>query len=487
MIGIMFSTTILFVALGVILGVVFGAIPGLTATLAVVILLPFTYGMDAVSGLSTLVAAYIGGISGGVVAAILIGMPGTPSSVTTVFDGYPMAKKGLGAKALSMGALSNLIGSCISLVFLILVAPQLAKIALSFTPFEYTMVMLFAFVTVAGLTGDFFKSILVTIFGLVLASWGFDPINAVERNPLGIDFLRNGIPAIPALIGLFVISRVFEELESDQTQPIIPKTKTKGSFPKLKEIKESGPNFLRSGLLGTAIGILPGIGSSLATYVAYDQAKKASKKPETFGEGNIQGVVASETANNAVIGGALIPLLALGIPGDSVTALVLGGLQMHGLQPGPLLFTSQPDFVAGLFASFFLAVVIMYLFMITIGARIFPILLSIKKVYLLPMVVAMCIAGTFTIGNRIEDVWIMTIFGIIGYFMHKYNFSSLPLVITLLLGFSFEQYIRNGLIQSGGDLTPFFTRPIAALFFILTVVTVFLILRTKRKSKQKEA
>ncbi|UFT98782.1 tripartite tricarboxylate transporter permease [Radiobacillus kanasensis] len=482
--GIFLSSTILFVAFGTILGVIFGAIPGLTATLAVVILLPFTYGMDPVAGLSTLVSAYIGGISGGVVAAILIGMPGTPSSVTTVFDGYPLAKKGLGAKALSMGAMSNLIGSVISLVFLVLLAPQLAKVALSFTPFEYAMVMLFAFVIVAGLTGDFFKSILVTVFGLILATWGFDPINAVERNPLGIEFLRNGIPAIPALIGLFVISRVFEELESDQSKPIIPKTSTKGSFPKLREIKISVPNFLRSGFIGTAIGILPGIGSSLATFVAYDRAKKSSKEPETFGKGNIQGVIASETSNNAVIGGALIPLLALGIPGDSVTALLLGGLQMHGLQPGPLLFLNQPDFVMGLFASFLLSVVIMYLFMVTIGARIFPIILSVKKVYLLPMVVAMSIAGTFTIGNRVEDVWIMAIFGIIGYFMDKYNFSTLPLVITLLLGFPFEQYIRNGLIQSEGSLLPFFTRPIAGGFFLLTIITLFFILKSKRKAKR---
>ncbi|WP_223701200.1 tripartite tricarboxylate transporter permease [Sutcliffiella deserti] len=478
---VLLSPTFIYIMIGTILGVIFGAIPGLTATLAVVILLPLTYGMEPLAGIATLLAAYIGGISGGVVAAILIGMPGTPSSVTTVFDGYPLAKKGFGPKALGMGAVSNLFGSLISLAFLIMLAPQLAKFALSFTPFEYTMVMIFAFVIVAGLTGDFFKSMIVTFFGLSIAAWGFDPINAAERNPLGLDFLSNGVPAIPAMIGLFVISRVFVELETDQSSPIIPKSKTNSVLPTLREIKESIGNFFRSGIIGTAIGILPGIGSSLATFVAYDQAKKASKKPETFGKGNIQGVVASETSNNAVIGGALIPLLALGIPGDGVTALLLGGLQMHGLQPGPLLFTNQPEFLTGLFVAFFVSVVIMFLFMVTIGARIFPFLLSTKKVYLLPIVLVMSIAGSYNIGFRIEDVWIMAIFGVIGYFMDKWKFSTLPLVITLLLGASFEKYIRNGLIQSGGDLTPFFTRPIALLFLVLTVLTLIFVLKPKKK------
>lgn len=478
---IIFSPTIIYVLIGTVLGVIFGAIPGLTATLAVVMLLPLTYGMDPLTGIATLLAAYIGGISGGVVAAILIGMPGTPSSVTTAFDGYPLAKKGKGTYALGMGAMSNLVGSLIALVFLVLLAPQLAKLALSFTPFEYTMVMLFAFIMVAGLTGDFFKSMIVTIFGLVIASWGFDPINAAERNPLGLDFLSNGIPAVPAMIGLFVISRVFVELETDQSTPIIPKSKSNRTIPTLKDMKDSASNFFRSSIIGTGIGILPGIGASLATFVAYDRAKKASKKPETFGHGNIQGVVASETSNNAVIGGAMIPLLALGIPGDGVTALLLGGLQMHGLQPGPLLFTSQPDFLTGIFISFFLSVVFMYLFMITIGARIFPFLLSAKKVYLLPIVLVMSIAGSYNIAFRVEDVWIMGIFGVIGYFMDKWKYSTLPLVITLLLGASFEKYLRNGLIQSGGDLTPFFTRPIALLFFVFTLLTIFFVIKPKKK------
>lgn len=480
---IILSPTLIYVLIGTVLGVIFGAIPGLTATLAVVMLLPLTYGMDPLTGIAMLLSAYIGGISGGVVAAILIGMPGTPSSVTTAFDGYPLAKKGMGTYALGMGAMSNLIGSLVSLVFLILLAPQLAKLALSFTPFEYTMVMLFAFVMVAGLTGDFYKSAIVTVFGLILASWGFDPINAADRNPLGLEFLSNGIPAVPAMIGLFVISRVFVELETDQSTPIIPKSKSKRTIPTIKDMKESATNFSRSSLIGTAIGILPGIGSSLATFVAYDQAKKSSKKPETFGKGNIQGVVASETSNNAVIGGALIPLLALGIPGDGVTALLLGGLQMHGLQPGPLLFTNQPEFMTGLFISFFISVVIMYIFMVTIGAKIFPFVLSAKKVYLLPIVLVMSIAGSYNIGFRVEDVWIMAIFGVIGYYMDKWNFSTLPLVITLLLGASFEKYLRNGLIQSGGDLTPFFTRPIALLFFIFTLLTIFFVIKPKKKVK----
>lgn len=480
-IDIITSSAIAYIVLGTVLGVIFGAIPGLTATLAVVILLPFTYGLDAVTGISMLIAAYIGGISGGVVASILIGMPGTPSSLTTTFDGYPLAKKGLGAQTLSMGSLSNLIGSMISLVFLILIAPQLARIALLFTPFEYTMVMLFAFVTVAGLAGDFMKSLLMIVLGLIIASWGFDPINAVERNPLGIAIFENGIPPIPAMIGLFVISRVFIEIADKDSNTIIPKVSAPKILPPLRDIKDSLTNFIRSGVIGTGIGILPGIGQSLATFVAYDRAKKASKTPETFGKGNIQGVVSSETANNAVIGGALIPLLALGIPGDAVSAILLGGLQLQGLQPGPLLFSNQPEFIIGLFVAFFLSVLVMYVFMVTIGARLFPKLMAVNKAFLLPVVIIMSVAGSYNIGYRVEDVWIMLLFGILGFFMNKWNFSTLPLVITLLLGAEFEEYLRNGLIQSNGSLVPFFTRPLALSFFILTILTMFLIVRTKKK------
>ncbi|WP_233269542.1 tripartite tricarboxylate transporter permease [Alteribacillus sp. YIM 98480] len=483
LIDILTSSAIGYIILGTVMGVIFGAIPGLTATLAVVILLPFTYGLDAVTGIATLIGAYIGGISGGVVASILIGMPGTPSSLTTTFDGYPLAKKGLGAQTLAMGSLSNLIGSLISLVLLILIAPQLANFALLFTPFEYTMVMLFAFVMVAGLTGDFYKSLLMSLLGLIIASWGFDPINAVERNPLGFSVLNNGVPAIPAMIGLFVISRVFIEMKDGDSDSIIPKVTASKILPPLKDIKDSSMNFFRSGIIGSMIGILPGIGQSLATFVAYDQAKKASKDPDSFGKGNIQGVVSSETANNAVIGGALIPLLALGIPGDAVSAILLGGLQLQGLQPGPLLFSNQPDFIIGIFVAFLLSVLVMYIFMVTIGARIFPKLLSISKWYLLPIVIVMSVAGSYNIGYRVEDVWIMLIFGIVGYFMYKWSFSPLPLVITLLLGADFEEYLRNGLIQSNGSIAPFFTRPIALLFFIFTVVTVILIMRNNRKKE----
>ncbi|TSB48402.1 tripartite tricarboxylate transporter permease [Alkalicoccobacillus porphyridii] len=478
------SSAILYILAGTVLGVIFGALPGLTATLAIVILLPFTYGMDPSSGIAMLIAAYIGGISGGVVASVLIGMPGTPSSITTVYDGYPMAKQGLGGKALAIGATGSLIGSLVSLFFLVTLAPQLAAVALRFSPIEYTMVILFAFITVAGLTGNFLKSLLVSIVGLGIALIGFDPLNSTERNPFGLEIFAGGITPIPAMIGLFVVSKVFIELEGGTQNTIIPKISLKNIYPKFKELRASWTNYLRSSLIGTAIGILPGIGGTLANFVSYDQAKKASKEPETFGKGNVDGLIASETANNAVIAGNLIPLLALGIPGDSVSAILLGGLQIQGLQPGPLLFQNQPEFIVNLFISFFLAVIAMYVFMMTIGMRVFPKMLAFKKMYLLPFVLVMSIAGAYNIGYRVEDIWIMVIFGIIGYLFHKLDFPTLPIVITLLLGATFEMNLRTSLILTEGSLVPFFTRPISLIFVVLTLITIAFIIRSTLKEKR---
>ncbi|WP_263706415.1 tripartite tricarboxylate transporter permease [Shouchella tritolerans] len=484
-IEIITSSAVLYILAGTALGVFFGALPGLTATLAIVILLPFTYGMDPASGIAMLIAAYIGGISGGVVASVLIGMPGTPSSITTVYDGYPMAKKGLGGKALGIGAMGSLIGSLVSLFFLVTLAPQLASIALRFSPIEYTMVILFAFITVAGLTGNFLKSSLVAIVGLGIALIGFDPLNSAERNPFGLDVFAGGITAIPAMIGLFVVSKVFIELEGGHQNTIIPKISMKNIYPKLSEIRASWTNYLRSSLIGTSIGILPGIGGTLANFVSYDQAKKASKEPETFGKGNVDGLIASETANNAVIAGNLIPLLALGIPGDSVSAILLGGLQIQGLQPGPLLFQNQPEFIVNLFISFFIAVIMMYVLMMTVGIRLFPRMLSLKKVYLLPFVLVMSIAGAYNIGYRVEDIWIMIIFGVIGYAFHKLDFPTLPLVITLLLGSTFEMNLRTSFILTEGSLVPFVSRPISLIFVVLTIISLLFIIRSSRKARQE--
>ncbi|MCL2124143.1 MAG: tripartite tricarboxylate transporter permease, partial [Desulfovibrionaceae bacterium] len=327
---------------GVIFGLIFGMIPGLTATLAVALLLPVTYGLAPAQGITLLLGAYIGGISGGVVSAVLLGLPGTPASITSVFDGYPLARQGKAGKALGIGALSNLVGTLFSWLVMLIMAPQLAKIALGFSALDITAVIIFGLTTVISLSGDsVFRGMVAASFGLLVCAIGIDPINGEPRLTMGFDILESGVNAIPAMIGLFVVGEIFVTI-ADPPPAVKEISKFRQSFLTRTELRQSIPNFLRSGLIGAGIGILPGIGGSLANFVAYDQAKKASKEPETFGTGNIQGLIAPETANNASIGGALIPMLTLGIPGDVVTAVLMGGLQLHGIDPGPLMFRDHP-------------------------------------------------------------------------------------------------------------------------------------------------
>ncbi len=467
---------------GVVFGLILGIIPGLTATLAVILLLPATYGMTPADGMTLLLGAYVGGISGGVVAAVLLGMPGTPSSITSVFDGYPMAMKGQGGKALGIGAVSNLLGTLFSWIVLILLAPQLAKVAVSFGPIDLTTVIIFGLTTAISLSGkSLSKGVISAAFGLLVCAIGMDPIHGYPRMTLGTDFLGAGVNAIPAMIGLFVVSEIFSNLASPPA-PIKNVSGLKQVFLTVREWKDSAGNFLRSGVIGAAIGILPGVGGALANFVAYDQAKKASARPETFGQGNIQGLIASETANNAVIGGALIPLLTLGIPGDTVTAALMSGLQLHGIDPGPLLFRDHPGLVYTVYAAFFTAAIFMFLTMAFLGARFFPLILRIPRVYVLPVVLVACTAGCYNINTSMVDVWVALAFGVIGYFFQRYGYPTTPAVIGLVLGGMLEVNLRKALLETDCSLLPFVSSPVPALFLALALFSLGYSLWQQRKS-----
>ena len=466
--------TLLLVGGGVLLGLVFGIIPGLTATLAVVLLIPLTYGLDALTGIALLVSVYIGGISGGMVSAILLGMPGTPSSITTAFDGFPMARQGQAGKALYAATYSNFIGTAFSWLFLITVSSQLAHFALRFGPFEYVAVIIFGLTTVVSLSGDsVFKGVVATLFGLSVCTVGLDPLGGLTRSVFGMEALRSGVAAVPAMIGLFVVAEVFRNLEEKVS--VIVRSQLAVDHRQrfsLQELRKSAGNMLRSSCIGFAIGLLPGIGGSLANFVSYDQAKKASPDPDSFGKGNVQGVIASETANNATIGGALIPTLSLGIPGDVVTAALIGGLQLHGLDPGPLLFVERADFIYGLYAAFIVAAIFMFLFLYFLGARFAPYLLLVPKKYLLPVVLLACTAGCYNLSYSIGDVWIALIFGGIGFVFTKYKYPLAPIVISLVLGNTLERQLRTGLIQSDGSLMPLVSSPIPMFFLLAAVLSL---------------
>lgn len=482
-------STLLLLAGGVLLGLLFGIVPGLTATLAVILLVPMTYGMSAVTSISVLIGVYIGGISGGLVSAILLGMPGTPSSITTAFDGFPLAKQGKARKALAAGIAANFAGTLTGWIFLVAVAPQLARLALQFGPFEYVAVILFGLTTVISLSGgSVFKGCIVALLGLAVCTIGMDPITGMPRNTFGLDFLSGGINAVPAMIGLFVVAEVFRECES-QAARAIRATGIKGEKLRVSgdsrftwpEFIRGLPNLIRSSLIGVGIGILPGIGGSLANFVAYDQAKKASAEPESFGKGNIQGVLASESANNAVIGGALIPMLALGIPGDVVSAALMGGLQLHGLEPGPLLFTENPQFVGAVYIAFLLNAVLMFVFMMLLGNRILPKLLLVPKKYLLPVVLVASTVGCYNLGYSVVDMWTALIFGVVGYVMGKFNYPVTPMIISLVLGKMLEKQLRLALLMGKGSLLPLFTEPLSLLFMILALLSLVFSWRRARR------
>ena len=473
---------------GVALGLVFGAVPGLSATLAVVLLIPFTYNLSADAGIATLIGAYVGGISGGLVSAIMINMPGTPSSVATTFDGFPMAQQGKAGKALGVGIISSFIGTVMSWIVLVLFAPALSKVALQFGPFEMVGAILFGFTAVVTLSGSsLHKGLVSALLGLSLCLIGNDSLSGALRSTFGLTILMGGIPYLPALIGMFVIAEIFNQFETIHEKYIVPKQKITEVYMTRKELKESVPNFLRSSLIGIFIGILPGIGGTFANFVTYDQAKRASKNPENFGKGNYQGIVASETGNNATIGGALIPMVAMGIPGDMVTAALMGGLMLKGAAPGPLFMREFPALSNTIFNSVLVASFVMLILMLLVGVRVFPTVLRLPKHVLLPAVLVMALAGIYNINYSISEMIVGLVMGLLGYALDKFKYPKTPLVITLILGRTMELNLRRGLMLSQGSLAPLFTRPFSIMFLVFTALALTIpFIQKKRQAKKAQ-
>jgi len=491
--GILSVLTLKVIALifsGTIVGIIVGAIPGLTVTMGVALFLPVTFGMSPVEGISLLLALYIGGTSGGLISAILLKIPGTPSSVATCFDGHPMAARGEAGKALSIGIVYSFLGGMFSLLVLFFVAPLLANVALEFGPYEYFSIGLFSVTLVAGLSGDSLtKGMIAAVIGLVISFIGMAPITAFPRFTFGFDELNDGISLLPALIGLFAVSQVLEDAE-EKTVPAFVKAaeyKMKGVGFSIKEFVEQTGNFFRSSVIGTVIGILPGLGGAICNILAYGIAKKQSKHPEKFGTGIMDGIVASETSNNASTGGALVPLMTLGIPGDNTTAILLGGFMIHGISPGPLLFDTNGVLVYGIFA----ALVICNIFMIIAmygGMHYYVKILSVPKHILLPVIMALCVIGAFGLNNRVFDVWTMLAFGAIGWLMKKASMQTTPLLLGFILGPIIEVNLRRGLMKSRGDLTPFLTEPISGAILVLTaVILCYTAFNEYRKYIQRKA
>ncbi|SFP63333.1 tripartite tricarboxylate transporter permease [Pseudomonas borbori] len=476
--GAVFSLNImLLMVIGVAVGIVFGAVPGLSATMAVALCLPLTFTMGPQAGLSLLVALFIGATSGGLISAILLKIPGTPSSIATVFDGGPLMEQGHGVKALGVGIVFSFLGTIFSIAALMFIAPQLAKVALRFGPHEYFAIAVFSLTLIATLSaGSMVKGLFAGALGFAVSTVGIAPVEAIRRFTFDVAELNGGFAMLTVMIGMFAVAEIIKVAESGRhahqgKAKSVSMKNIKGFGFSLREFREQLPNAGRSGLIGLGIGILPGIGAGTSNLVAYIISKKRAKNPETYGKGNIGGIVASETANNAGIGGAMLPLMTLGIPGDTVTAILLGGFLIHGIQPGPLLFISQGPLVYTIFAALIVATVLM-LFMEFYGLRLFIKLLDVPKHILLPIILVLCVVGAFGLSSRLFDVWSILVFGLLGYVFVKAGMPAAPFIIGFILGPMAETNLRRGLMLSDGNFVAFLGNPIAATFLGLALAFV---------------
>lgn len=457
--------------LGVVLGIIFGFLPGLSATMGVAIMMPFTFGMDPIPSFALLLGVYVGGIYGGSITAILIRTPGTPASAATVLDGYPMSQQHRGREALSAATLGSFIGGIFSCVVLILLARQVANFALKFGPPEYFAVGMFGLSIVSSLAGkNILKGIIAACIGLMLGTIGMDPVTGAMRFTFGITGMLGGIQLVAALVGLFAVSEVISKLAGMSRAANITEVHVDNSkIVSAKTLLKNWVNLLRSSIIGTVIGIIPGTGSGTASWLSYNEAKRVSKSPETFGKGNIEGLLASEVANNAVTGGALVPLLTLGVPGDAVTAVLLGSLMIQGLTPGPTLFTDSPDVVNGIY----IMLVIANIFMCILGLLGVPLFVKVLKVpsgILMSCVLVLCAVGSYAIRNNLFDVGAAMLLGVVGYLLIRADFPIPPILLGLILGSMIESNYRRAMTMSKGDPSIFFTRPICLVLLVVAVI-----------------
>ncbi|WP_303236823.1 tripartite tricarboxylate transporter permease [uncultured Bilophila sp.] len=471
-----------------VVGVTIGCLPGLSAAMGVALLLPVTFGMDPATGLIVLGGIYCGAIFGGSISAILIHTPGTPASAATAIEGYQMTLRGQAAKALTVACFASFCGGLLSCLSLYFFSPVLAQLAMKFKSPEYFWLSLFGLTIIAGVSSkSILKGLMSGVFGLLLSTIGMDPMEGVPRFMFGQSTLYNGINTTCALIGLFSMSQVLILAE----KKIVERANASAFKDKfglsMAEIKKISPTIIRSWLIGNIVGILPGAGASIACFMGYNEARRFSKHKEEFGKGSIEGVAGSESANNAVTGGSLIPTLTLGIPGESVTAVLMGGLIIHGLQPGPELFTTY----AGMTYTFFAGFVLVQFFMLGIGllgCKGFARISRLSDAILIPSIFLLCVVGSYAIHNNFVEVIIMMIFGVIGYLARKFDLNAAAIVLGLILGPIGEKGLRRSLLISDGDPSILFSTPICWVLIVLCVVGVLSpLLMSKVERRMKEA
>jgi len=479
-------STMMLMMVGTVAGLLAGAIPGFTIAMAVVLVLPFTFSMSPVQGLATMIAVYVGGLSGGLMSGILTGIPGTPSSVATTFDGYPLARSGKPGLALGIGVWSSFFGGVFAAIVLMLVAPQLALIGLEFQPVDYFSLIIFALTVTASLSGDqMVKGLMSGIFGLLVATVGSDVVFGQPRFTFGSDTLEQGFAFLPVLVGIFAFGRLLGDVKSREKahQPLGGETHVVhiDYLEAAREVLRRWGNVLRSSAIGVFVGVLPAAGSTISNVLAYDQAKKASKDHEQFGKGAIDGIIAPESANNATAGGALIVMMALGLPGDIMTAIMLGALLIHDVIPSPSFITDEPTIAYSIFLAFFVANFMM-LALQSVTLRGFVLITKVKLYMLSAVILFYCALGMFALNNVSWDMWTLFFFGIIGFLMRALGFPIVPLVLGVVLGRIAEARLSQVFARSD-DVMVFLTRPWSLFFLLLACFSIVFPLYQKHHGK----
>lgn len=463
-------STFMLILAGTVLGVIFGAMPGVSSSMAVALALPFAYKMNPIISIAFLVSVYCAAITGGGITAILFKIPGTPSNAPTTFDGYPMSQRGESGKALGVSLVCSAFGGLVAAIAMATVSPQLSAVALKFGPSELFAVSFLGLSVLSCLdSGNIVKTLIAGLLGLFIACIGMDPMLGVPRFTWGSSTLLSGVEMIPVMIGLFAVTEVLKQtLKPRKTTNSDSKASVKTKFPKFKEFWSIKIVMIRSAILGTIVGILPGAGATIASFLSYTTETKLSKHPEKFGTGIIDGIAASETANNAATGGSMVPLLSLGIPGGNAAAIMMSALVLQGVQVGPLLIKTQPDYLASVFGSMLLTNILMVIISIAV-AKVFAKILSIPYSILGPVIVILATIGSYALKNNTGDVILMVGAGIVGFLFVKLGFSAAALVLGLVLGEMCEENLRRAYTLANGNLGEIFLKPITAVLMIACI------------------
>lgn len=461
------------VAWATLLGIIVGSLPGLTATMGVALLTTLTYSLERDAAILTLICMYVGAIYGGSRSAILLNIPGTPASAATTLDGYPLARQGKAAYAMGLATAGSALGTLVGILILVLVAPPLAEIALKFGSFEFFWLAVFGIVISGQLTAGVspLKGYIAGVLGLLVAMVGSDGIHAHIRFTFGFDALNGGIGLIPAMVGAFGFAEVLTVMWRNKASLVSEVSGEDRVLPRLLDLWRYKFTIARSGVIGTLIGILPGVGEDIGAWGSYAVAKKTSKESDKFGKGSMEGLTAAETGNSAVVPGALIPALTLAVPGSAPAAVLIAALFIHGIRPGPMIMLEAPDFVYLVAAMLLFATVAIAIYGLTL-TRLFILVLKIPREWLMPVIFVLCVIGPYALTQRVFEIWVMFAFGVIGFVLRQMNYPMAPLVLGIILGDLLDKSLRRGLTLSNGELEPFFTRPVSAGFAVVVILSI---------------